>query len=126
MTDFYINISFEAFNIIMGHDKKLRLILSKNNFEDRNLESLNCFEALEHILHLMSYKIINVIINYNFFDTNVSKMSFVLSLLGFKYLKPALMFCEMPVKYANRRIKSNKRNIGEFLMCQFSFANKCS
>jgi len=115
VTDFYVNMSFEMFNIITERDKKLRLILSRYNFKDKNLESLNRFETVERILYLMSCKIINILINRNSFDTNISRLSFVLSLLGFRSLKPEIMFSEMPVKYAYMSVKPDRQNIKEFL-----------
>ncbi|MDR1511270.1 MAG: LytR C-terminal domain-containing protein [Endomicrobium sp.] len=114
-TNFYISTSFKRFDIMTGRDKEFKLILSKNNFEDKNLDSLNCFEMVERILYLIPCKIIKILKSYSFFDTNVSKLSFLLSFVGFKFLNPILMFCEMPVKYKNTRVELDKQNIEEFL-----------
>jgi hypothetical protein len=113
--DFYINTSFEMFDIVAGQDKKFKLILLKDNFENRDLESLNRLETVEYFMHLMYPAIMKIYKNYDFFDTNILKLSFVSSALRLKSLNPSLMFCEMPVKYTKTRVEHDKQNIEEFL-----------
>jgi hypothetical protein len=113
-TDFYINISFKTLNLITGKDKKTYSLLSKDNFKNKDLESLNNLKIMEHIMYLMPFRILKVNKNYNFFDTNISRLSFIVSALRFKILKPKLMFCEMPVKYTKTRVEPDKQNTEEF------------
>jgi hypothetical protein len=114
-TDFYINISFKTLNFITGKDKKLHSLLLKSNFENKDLESLNNFEIIKQVMHLMPCRILKNNKNCNFFDTNISRLFFIVSILRFKILKPTLMFCEMPVRYTKTRIEPDKQNIEEFL-----------
>jgi hypothetical protein len=114
-TDFYINTSFEMFDIAAGQNKKFKFILLKDNFENRNLESLNQLETVEYFMHLTYPTIMKIYKNYDFFDTNILKLAFVSSALRLKILNPALMFCEMPVKYTKARVEHDKQNIKEFL-----------
>jgi hypothetical protein len=113
--DFYINTSFEIFDIAAGRNKKNRSILLKDNFENRDLESLNRLETAEYFIQLTSPTIMKICKNYGFFDTNISKLSFVSSALRVKSLKPILMFCEMPVKHTKTRVEHDKQSIKEFL-----------
>ncbi len=113
--DFYINTSFEMFDIAVGRNKKFKFILLKDNFENRDLESLNQLETVEYFMQLTSPTIIKIYKNYGFFDTNIPKLSFVSSALRLKSLKPVLMFCEMPVKYTKTRVEHDKQSIEEFL-----------
>jgi hypothetical protein len=115
VTDFYINASFEMLDIASGRNKKFKFILLKDNFENRDLESLNRLETAEYFMQLTSPIIVKIYKNYGFFDTNLSKLSFVLSALRLKSLKPVLMFCEIPVKYTKTRIEYDKQSIEEFL-----------
>jgi hypothetical protein len=114
-TDFYINTSFEIFNIIAGNNKELEFLIAKDNFENKDLESLNRYETIECILNLMPYKILNIYKNHRFLDTNISRISFITSVLKFKILKPVIMFCELPVKYTKTRVEPDKQSIEEFL-----------
>ncbi|GHT05624.1 hypothetical protein AGMMS5026_00340 [Endomicrobiia bacterium] len=109
--DFYINTTFEMFDIAAGRNKKFL----KDNFENRDLESLNRLETVEYFMHLPSPAIMKIYKNYGFFDTNIPKLSFMSSALRTKSLKPILMFCEMPVKYTKARVEFDKQNIEEFL-----------
>jgi hypothetical protein len=113
--DFYINTSFEMFDIAAGRNKKFKFILLKDNFENRDLESLNRLETVEYFMHLPSPAIMKIYKNYDFFDTNIPKLSFMSSALRLKSLKPVLMFCEMPVKYTKTRVEFDKQGIEEFL-----------
>jgi hypothetical protein len=113
--DFYINTSFEVFDIMAGQNNKFKFILLKDNFENRDLESLNRLETVEYFMHLTSLTIMKIYKNYDFFDTNIPNLSFVLSALRLKFLNPVLMFCEMPVKYTKTRVEHDKQNIEEFL-----------
>jgi len=114
-TDFYINTSFELFSIAAGKNEKLKTTLLKNSFKDRNLESLNRIETIEYLLHLTSYDIIKIGAMCSFIGTNVSRLSFMSSLLRFNFLNPVVMFCEMPVKYVKTSIEPDRQNIKEFL-----------
>ncbi len=114
-TDFYINTSFEMLDIAVWQNKKFKFILLKDNFENGDLESLNRIETAEYFMHLTSPAIMKICKNYDFFDTNILKLSFVSSVLRLKSLNPALMFCEMPVKYTKTRVEYDKQNIEEFL-----------
>ncbi|MCA6072668.1 MAG: LytR C-terminal domain-containing protein [Endomicrobium sp.] len=113
--DFYININFETLDIMMRHNKKLKLTLSQDNFENKDLESLNRLEMMEQILHLIPHKILNIYKNYKLLDTNIPKLSLLSSAVRLKFLKPAIMFCELPVKYTKMRVEPDKQNIEEFL-----------
>jgi hypothetical protein len=113
--DFYINTSFEMFDIVARQNKKIKFLLLKDNFENRDLESLNRLETVEYFMQLTSPTIIKIYKNYGFFDTNISKLSFVSSVLRLKSLKPLLMFCEMPVKRTKTRVEYDKQRIEEFL-----------
>jgi hypothetical protein len=113
--DFYINTSFEMLDIASGRNKKFKFILLKDNFENRDLESLNRLETAEYFMQLTSSIIMKIYKRYGFFDTNISKLSFVSSALRLKSLKPVLMFCEMPVKYTKTRVEYDKQGIEEFL-----------
>jgi hypothetical protein len=114
-TDFYINTSFEMFDIVAGRNKKSKFILLKDNFENRDLESLNRLETAEYFMQLTYPTIIKIYKNYGFFDTNISKLSFVSSALRLKSLKPLLMFCEMPIRHTKTRVEHDKQGIEEFL-----------
>jgi hypothetical protein len=111
---FYINTSFEMLNAI-ANNKEFGFLIAKNNFENKDLESLNHYEMIEYILNLMPYKILNLYKNHRFLDTNISAMSLIASVLRIKILKPTLMFCELPVKYTNTRVEPDGQNIKEFL-----------
>jgi hypothetical protein len=113
--DFYINTNFEIFDIAAGRNKKNKFILLKDNFENSDLESLNRLETVEYFMQLTSPTIMKIYRNCSFFDTNISKLSFVSLALKLKSLKPILMFCEMPVKHTKTRVEHNKQNIEEFL-----------
>lgn len=113
--DFYININFETLDIMMRHNKKLRSTLLQDNFENKDLKSLNRFEMVEQILHLMPRRILSIYKNYKLLDTNIPKLSFLSAVVKLKFLKPAIMFCELPVKYTKMRVEPDKQNIGEFL-----------
>jgi hypothetical protein len=113
--DFYINTSFEMFDILAARNKKFKFILLKDKFENRDLESLNRLETAEYFMQLTSPTIMKICKNYGFFDTNISKLSFVSSALRLKSLNPVLMFCEMPVKYTKTRVEHDKQSIEEFL-----------
>jgi hypothetical protein len=114
-SDFDIHTSFEKLNTIFGHNNKLNLMLLKDNFANKDLESLNHLETAEHILHLLPCTMPSLIIkNYDLLETNISKISFIVSVLRFKISKPVLMFCELPVKYTNTRVEPDKQNIEEF------------
>jgi hypothetical protein len=113
--DFYINTSFEMLNIVSGQNKKLKNTLLKDNFENKDLESLNRLETVEYFMHLTFPAIMKIYKNYDFFDTNILKLSFMSSALRLKSLNPVLMFCEMPVKYTKTRVEYDKQNIEEFL-----------
>ncbi|GHT43129.1 hypothetical protein AGMMS49921_10290 [Endomicrobiia bacterium] len=114
-TSSYINMSFEMLNAIAGNNKELQSLIAKDSFENKDLESLNRYETIEYFLNLMPYKILNIYKNHHFLDTNISRISFVTSVLRFKTLKPILMFCELPVKYTKTRVEPDKQNIKEFL-----------
>jgi hypothetical protein len=111
---FYINTSFEMLNAIASN-KEFGLLIAKNNFENKDLESLNRYETIEGILDLMPYKILNLYKNHRFLDTNISLKSLIVSVLRIKSLKPTLMFCDLPVKYTNARVEPDRQNIREFL-----------
>lgn len=113
--DFYINTSFEMFDIAAGRNKKFKVILLKNNFENTDLEFLNRIETIEYFMQLRSPAIMGICKNYGFFDTNIPKLSFVSSALRLKSFKPVLMFCEMPVKHTKTRVEDDKQGIEEFL-----------
>jgi hypothetical protein len=115
VADFYINTSFEMFDIAVKQNKKFKFTLLKDDFENRDLESLNRLEIVEYFMHLTSPAIMKVYKNYDFFDTNIPKLSFVSSALRLKSLNPVLMFCEMPVKYTKTRVEHDEQNIEEFL-----------
>jgi hypothetical protein len=115
VADFYINTSFEIFDIASGKNKKSKFILLKDNFKNRDLKSLNRLEIVEYFMHLTTPAMMKIYKNYNFFDTNIPKLSFVSSALRLKSLNPVLMFCEMPVKYTKTRVEHDKQNIEEFL-----------
>ncbi|GHT54050.1 hypothetical protein AGMMS50233_01290 [Endomicrobiia bacterium] len=114
-TSFYINMSFEMLNAITGNNKELQSLIAKDSFENKDLESLNRYETIECVLNLMPYKILNIYKNHHFLDTNISRISFITSVLRFKTLKSMLMFCELPVKYTKTRVEPDKQNIKEFL-----------
>jgi hypothetical protein len=114
-SDFYINTSFEMFNFASGRNKEFKFILLKDNFKNKDLESLNRLEIAEYFMQLTSSTIMGIYKNYNFFDTNISKLSFVSLALRLKSLKPVLMFCEMPVKHTKTRVEHDKQSIEEFL-----------
>ncbi|MDR3256462.1 MAG: LytR C-terminal domain-containing protein [Endomicrobium sp.] len=113
--DFYVNASFETLDAVMGYNEKFKLILSENNFENKDLKSLNRLETIKHILCLIPYRIMRICKNYNSLDTNISRLSFAVSILRFKFLKPVFMFCEMPVSYTKARVEPDKQNIEAFL-----------
>jgi hypothetical protein len=113
--DFYINTSFEIFDIAARQNKKFKSILLKDNFGNRDLESLNRLETVECFMHLTSLAIMKIYKNYDFLDTNILKLSFIPSALRLKSLNPVLMFCAMPVKYTKARVEYDKQNIEEFL-----------
>jgi hypothetical protein len=114
-SDFYINVSFEMLDIMTGQNKEFRSLVSKDNFENKDLTSLNRYETIERILNLMPHKILKIYKNYRFLDTNIVRISFIASVLKFRILKPVLMFCELPVKYTNTRVEADKQNIEIFL-----------
>ncbi|MDR3274425.1 MAG: hypothetical protein LBS81_00210 [Endomicrobium sp.] len=93
----------------------LKFILSEKGFKNEDLEFLNHLETVEYLMHLMPYAVIKICKNYNFLDTNISRASFISSVLKLKFSKPTLLFCVMPVKYARGRVKPDKQNIKDFL-----------
>lgn len=113
-SDFYINMSFESFLLMMA-DKDLNRMIVEDNFSNKDLKSLNNLEVLEHTLKLMPYKAINVFKQYNLVNTNIPKMSFLALLTKFTTKSPLIMFCELPVKYTTRRVELDVQNAEEFL-----------
>ncbi|MDR2676558.1 MAG: LytR C-terminal domain-containing protein [Endomicrobium sp.] len=114
--DFYININFETLENITWKNKHLKFIISKNSFENEDLESLNRFEMIEYLIHLMPYTAIKIYKNYSLLNTNISKMSLILSsILRLKLSKPIVLFCILPVKHVNGKVEYNKHNIADFL-----------
>ncbi|MDR3071759.1 MAG: LytR C-terminal domain-containing protein [Endomicrobium sp.] len=113
--DFYINTSFETLDTVMRHNVKFKSIIEKSNFANKDLESLNRMDITEYVLHLIPHAITKIYKNYSFLDTNIPRLSLIYSVFRFKFLKPTLMFCEMPVKYTKTRVEPDKQNIEEFL-----------
>lgn len=114
-SDFYIKMSFKTFNNVFGSDKNIKSLLAVNEFENKDLESLNCLETIERVLHLAQYRFFKIQRNYKYINTNIPKISLVTLILTIKKQKPKIMFCEMPVKYGTMRIEPNKQDIEEFL-----------
>ncbi|MDR0800187.1 MAG: LytR C-terminal domain-containing protein [Endomicrobium sp.] len=114
--DFYINTSFETLYNMTWKNKKFKAILSKDNFKNRDLESLNRLETIEHFLNLTPYMIMKICKNYDFINTNIPKLPFAYYILRLKFIKqPVLIFCEMPVKYTKTRVEFDRQNIEELL-----------
>jgi hypothetical protein len=122
-SDFYINISYEMLDIMTCQNEEFRSFVSKDNFANKDLTSLNRYETIECILNLMPHKILKIYKNFHFFDTNIVRISFIASVLKFRILKPALMFCELPVKYTNTRVEADKQNI-EIFLSKIYYAHK--
>jgi hypothetical protein len=57
-------------------DKEFKAILSKDNFKNRDLESLNRLATIEYFLNLTPYIIMKICRNYNFININIPKLSF--------------------------------------------------
>jgi hypothetical protein len=114
-SDFYINMSFKIFNDIFGDDKNIKSLLMVNDFENKDLELLNCFEIIESVLHLPPYRFFKVFKNYKYVNINIPKISFGTLMFKIKKHKPEIIFCEMPVSLAKTRIEPNKKDIEEFL-----------
>ena len=113
-SDFYINMSFESFLLMMA-DKDLNRMILEDDFSNKDLKSLNNLDVVERTLKLMPYKAINVFKQYNLVNTNISKMSFLALLTRFATKKPLITFCELPVKYTTRRVELDVQNAEEFL-----------
>jgi len=112
-SDFYFSTSFKTIDFIMGYNKKLRYLLRKN-FDNNDINSLNHFEIIKCILNSNPYSIIKVCRKYASLNTNIPKLALIALILRFKFLKPTLIFCEMPVKYTRNRLEPDKENIKEF------------
>ncbi|MDR0401611.1 MAG: LytR C-terminal domain-containing protein, partial [Endomicrobium sp.] len=131
ITDFYIGASFRKLDIAMNMNKKNNSIILKNNLinNDNDIEFLNCFEIIDCILHLIPSKFINIINNYDFFDTNISDSSFLLFFLRLLFLRPIVVFYEIPIKYSNNckivKIRLDNENFLKFLnnacSCDYNF-----
>ncbi|MDR2251719.1 MAG: LytR C-terminal domain-containing protein [Endomicrobium sp.] len=114
-SDFYINMSFKTFNDMFGSDKNIKSLLAVNEFENKDLELLNCLETIERILYLVPYRFFKIQKNYKYINTNIPKISLITLTLRIKKQKPIVMFCDMPVKHGRIRIEPNKQDIDEFL-----------
>jgi hypothetical protein len=115
ISDFYINMSLKTFVEMFGNDKNIKSLLAVKEFENRDLELLNCLETIERILYLAPYKFLKIQRNYKYINTNIPKISLLTLILKIKKHKPEIMFCDMPVKYTRTRIEPNKQDIEEFL-----------
>jgi hypothetical protein len=113
--DFYLNINFKKLRPIIVNDKKLRDFISKGSFKNRDLRSLMHLEIIEYFLNLTLYKTLNIYKQCGLLDTNISEKSLFSLFLRFKFLKPVIMFCELPVKYTNLAVELDKQNTEEFL-----------
>jgi hypothetical protein len=114
-SDFYINMSFKTFNDMFCSDKNIKSLLAVNEFENKDLELLNCLETIERILYLVPYRFFKIQKNYKYINTNIPKISLITLILRIKKQKPIVMFCEVPLKHGRMRIESNKQDIDEFL-----------
>jgi hypothetical protein len=115
LSDFYINMSLKTFDEVFGGDKSIKSLLAVKEFENRDLELLNCLEIIERVLYLAPYKFLQIQKNYKYISTNITKTSFLTLILKIKKHKPELIFCDMPVKYTRTRVEPNKQDIEEFL-----------
>jgi hypothetical protein len=115
LSDFYINMSLKTFVEMFGNDKNIKSLLAVKELENRDLELLNCLETIERVLYLAPYKFFKIQKNYEYINTNISKISFLTLILKTKIHKPEIMFCDMPVKYTRTRVEPNKQDIEEFL-----------
>ncbi|MDR2457337.1 MAG: LytR C-terminal domain-containing protein [Clostridiales Family XIII bacterium] len=115
LSDFYINMSLKTFGEMFGGDKNIKSLLTVKEFENKDLELLNCLETIERVLYLAPYKFLQIQKNYKYINTNITKISFLTLILKIKKYKPELMFCDMPVKYTKTRVEPNKEDIEEFL-----------
>ncbi|MDR2395598.1 MAG: LytR C-terminal domain-containing protein [Endomicrobium sp.] len=114
ISDFYLNMSFESF-LLMMTDKDLHYMILKDNFLNKDLKSLNNLNILECILKLMPFKTISILKRYSLINTNISKISFLSLVTKFTIKKPLIMFCELPVKYTKVRVDPDMQNIKGFL-----------
>jgi hypothetical protein len=113
--DFYISMNFETLDFIMCQNKKIKFMLLENDFENKDLEFLHRIRIIKCVLSLMPHRILKIFHNYNLFNTNISRISFMVSLLRFKILHPLFVFCDLPVKHTNARIELDKENTETFL-----------
>ncbi|MCA6080345.1 MAG: hypothetical protein LE169_05625 [Endomicrobium sp.] len=111
--------------------KEFKAILSKDNFKNRDLESLNRLATIEYFLNLTPYIITKICRNYNFININIPKLSFAYYILRLKFTKqPVLIFCEMPVKYTKTGAEFDRQNIEKllnkiyYILCRCNFADK--
>jgi len=114
-SDFYINMSFKTFNDMFGSDKNVKSLLVVNEFENKDLELLNCLETIERVLYLLPYRFFKIQKNYKYINTNIPKISLITLIFRIKKQRPILMFCDMPVKHLRMRTEPNKQDIEEFL-----------
>ncbi|MDR0956874.1 MAG: LytR C-terminal domain-containing protein [Endomicrobium sp.] len=113
--DFYLNVNFKKLKPIILNDKKLRDFILNDNFKNRDLKSLTHLEIIEYISKFAIYKVLNIYKQYGLLDINISKKSLFSLFLRFKFFKPVIMFCELPVKYTDLTVELDKRNTEEFL-----------
>jgi hypothetical protein len=109
--DFYLNININTLDKIISKFKDVQY----NCYNNNDLQLIHQINIIKRLLRLTPNMVINACKYYSSIDTNISKCSFIISILRLKLLKPQYIFYEMPIKFYKQQLQLDNTNIQECL-----------
>ncbi|MDR0822215.1 MAG: LytR C-terminal domain-containing protein [Endomicrobium sp.] len=121
--DYFVHTDYETISKMLAGNKKFKDLLSAGAFLSRSDETIHQLKFSQNILDMLKNRsavsISKILSNYAYFDTNISRFSFINLALYLKFKDIEIMFCDMPVKKISQRIEPLKQDISEFIKTVF-------